>query len=97
MKKAILTFGLFSLVMVLTSFTTPETDNSFNVDVYETGGTLPGGGGKKLDFETGGTLPGGGGKKLDFETGGTLPGGGGKKVDFETGGTLPGGGGKKLD
>ena len=25
MKKAILTFGLFSLVMILTSFTTPET------------------------------------------------------------------------
>ena len=25
MKKAILTFGLFSLVLILTSFTTPET------------------------------------------------------------------------
>lgn len=28
MKKAILTFGLFSLVMVLTSFTTTETNNT---------------------------------------------------------------------
>jgi hypothetical protein len=27
MKKSILTIGLFSLVMVLTSFTTPETNN----------------------------------------------------------------------
>jgi hypothetical protein len=27
MKKAIVTIGLFSLVMILTSFTTPETNN----------------------------------------------------------------------
>jgi hypothetical protein len=32
MKKAILTIGLFSLVMVLTSFTTPETSNNTKVD-----------------------------------------------------------------
>ena len=27
MKKSILTIGLFSLVMILTSFTTPETNS----------------------------------------------------------------------
>ncbi|MFE3867615.1 hypothetical protein ACFX5E_05945 [Flavobacterium sp. LS2P90] len=32
MKKAILTIGLFSLVMVLTSFTAPETSNKTKVD-----------------------------------------------------------------
>ena len=32
MKRAILTFGLFSLVMVLTSFTTPETTTALLID-----------------------------------------------------------------
>lgn len=43
MKKAILTFGLFSLMMILTSFTSPS----------EIGGqSVPGG--KPLQFEIGG-------------------------------------------
>lgn len=95
MKKAFLTFGLFSLVLVLTSFTTSENSQqsasiSFKGDTGGTNGgvKLPGDG-KKLDFETGGTNGGvklpGDGKKLDFETGGTnggvkLP-GDGKKLD----------------
>lgn len=36
MKRAILTFGLFSLVMVLTSFTTPETSTTLLVDNNDT-------------------------------------------------------------
>lgn len=78
MKKAILTFGLFSLVLVLTSFTTADTGGRGQaIDP-----------GKKLDYETGGRGqsidPG---KKLDYETGGRGqaidP---GKKLDYETGG-----------
>lgn len=90
MKKAILTFGLFSLVLVLTSFTTPESVTYTGDDTTITkggtggGGTIPVDPGKKLDFETGGT-------------GGTIPVDPGKKLDFETGGTMPVGSGKKLD
>ena len=39
MKKAILTFGLLSLVMILTSFTTPESKLSA-VGSGSTGGTV---------------------------------------------------------
>ena len=37
MKKAILTIGLFSLVMVLTSFTTPETSSNMKVAIIGQG------------------------------------------------------------
>jgi hypothetical protein len=40
MKKAILTFGLFSLVMILTSFTTPETSTINRAADGGTGGTV---------------------------------------------------------
>lgn len=45
MKKAILTIGLFSLVMVLTSFTSPETNYivKSDVDVNIIGGHATGG------------------------------------------------------
>ena len=39
MKKAILTIGLFSLVMILTSFTTPKSDN---VNILGQGSTSSG-------------------------------------------------------
>ena len=39
MKKAILTIGLFSLVMVLTSFTTPETSSNMKVAIIGQTGT----------------------------------------------------------
>ena len=40
MKKAILTFGLFSLMMVLTSFTSPEIGGTQNAPrQVEIGGT----------------------------------------------------------
>ena len=53
MKRAILTFGLFSLVMVLTSFTTPETTTTLLVDnnntIIEAVGSGSTGGSKRLD------------------------------------------------
>lgn len=86
MKKALLTIGLFSMVMILTSFTTPTEGQIKNVP--------------NINFETGGTSTGTGTpKKIDFETGGTSTGTGmPKKIDFETGGTSTGTGTpKKLD
>ena len=46
MKKAILTIGLFSLVMVLTSFTTEEITNNTKVNIVGQGAT---GGNVKVD------------------------------------------------
>ena len=65
MKKAILTFGLFSLMMVLTSFTTPETtttnlDNNSSIDLAGSGSA---GGNKKVDLAGSGSA--GGNKKVD--------------------------------
>jgi hypothetical protein len=81
MKKAILTIGLFSLVMVLTSFTTPETASVSRVENNNTFADLVGGtsagGNKKVDL-VGGTSAGGN-KKVDL-VGGTSA-GGNKKVD----------------
>ena len=58
MKKATLTIGLFSVVMALTSFTTPQTSNSKIVDntlitsIDGTGGQSSGGN-RKVDFNGG--------------------------------------------
>ena len=65
MKKAILTFGLFSLMMVLTSFTSPETasnkvDGKISTDLV---GGASAGGKKKLDLVGGASA--GGNKKVD--------------------------------
>lgn len=54
MKKTALTFGLFSLVMVATSFTTPATSTSSNKGIINTtletdGGQKGTGNGRKLD------------------------------------------------
>lgn len=73
MKKAALTFGLFSLVMVATSFATPQTNSSLTIDNGNYSGIDDGamtGGKKKLDFHTNGIDDGamtGGKKKLDFQ------------------------------
>ena len=67
MKKAILTIGLLSLVMVLTSFTTPKTDPVIlidangNVELIGSGAT---GGNKKVDLIGSGAT--GGNKKVDL-------------------------------
>jgi hypothetical protein len=51
MKKAMVTIGLFSLVMILTSFTTPETSNvdieTNNINILGQGSTR---GNMKLDI-----------------------------------------------
>ena len=66
MKKAILTIGLFSLVMVLTSFTTPETATVLrrggNTIVNLNGGQAAGGN-QKVDLNGGQAA--GGNKKID--------------------------------
>ena len=64
MKKSILTIGLFSLVMILTSFTTPETNSII-------GGNASGGN-MKLDIIGGNAS--GGNMKLDI-IGGNASGG----------------------
>lgn len=81
MKKAILVSGLFSLVMVLTSFTSSETSNNANSDNTTLSSDLTGGsalgGNKKVDLTGGSAL--GGNKKVDLTGGSAL--GGNKKVD----------------
>ena len=78
MKKAILTIGLFSLVMILTSFTKSDTNNTVKSDskVNIIGGTMTGGN-VKVDI-IGGTMTGGN-VKVDI-IGGTMT-GGNVKVD----------------
>ena len=71
MKKAIYTISLFSLMMILTSFTTPQTDNANIVGGTATGGNV------KVDI-VGGTATGGN-VKVDI-VGGTAT-GGNVKVD----------------
>ncbi|MFM2368195.1 MAG: hypothetical protein RL619_495 [Bacteroidota bacterium] len=73
MKKAILTIGLFSLVMILTSFTTPETNSTAKSDtnVNIIGGNATGGN-MKLDIIGGNAT--GGNMKLDI-IGGNATGG----------------------
>lgn len=58
MKKAALTFGLFSLVMVATSFATPEktsrsyADNTIDIGTDGTGNQKTTGNGRKTDEYT---------------------------------------------
>ena len=64
MKKSILTIGLLSLVMILTSFTTPETKVSVNNNItVEQAGAGSVGGNVKLDQAGAGSV--GGNVKLD--------------------------------
>lgn len=80
MKKTILTIGLFSLVMVLTSFTTNEkvtTTDIASKSMLDLSGNLSTGGNKKVDLS--GNLSTGGNKKVDLS--GNLSTGGNKKVD----------------
>jgi hypothetical protein len=78
MKKAILTIGLFSLVMILTSFTTSEEKvlTVINTPV-ELNGSASVGGNKKVDLN--GSASVGGNKKVDLN--GSASVGGNKKVD----------------
>jgi hypothetical protein len=101
MKKAILTVGLFSMMMVLTSFTTVVNNISEKTDsvvsIPPQGGVKVPNDGKKLDYDgdpsiplQGGIkIPSDGGKKLDYDGDPSIPLQGGIKI--------PSDGGKKLD
>ena len=75
MKKAILTIGLFSLVMILTSFTTPETSKvTVNNNTIEAAGS--GATGRTMRLDAAGSGATGGTMRLDAAgsgaTGGTM-------------------------
>jgi general stress protein YciG len=94
MKKAILTIGLFSLMMILTSFTTPETTNNIKVKnstAVELVGGQATGGNQKLDLVGGQAT--GGNQKLDLVGGQAT--GGNQKLDLVGGQAT--GGNQKLD
>ena len=66
MKKAILTIGLFSLIMVLTSFTTPEMAivvRGGGNTIVNLNGAQAAGGNQKVDLN--GAQAAGGNKKID--------------------------------
>ncbi|MFN4152819.1 MAG: hypothetical protein ACK4IX_17885 [Candidatus Sericytochromatia bacterium] len=78
MKNAILTIGLFTLVMGLTSFTTPEQKATIEKGITaEINGSQSTGGNKKVDIN--GSQSTGGNKKVDIN--GSQSTGGNKKVD----------------
>jgi hypothetical protein len=90
MKKAILTISLFSLVMILTSFTTPETGNN-DKNTVSVRGSQATGGNMKLDVR--GSQATGGNMKLDVR--GSQATGGNMKLDVR--GSQATGGNMKLD
>jgi len=90
MKKAILTISLFSLVMILTSFTTPEKSNN---DVNITNSTASQATGDNLKVDIRGAQCSGGNMKLDIR--GAQSSGGNMKLDIR--GAQCSGGNMKLD
>jgi hypothetical protein len=90
MKKAILTISLFSLVMILTSFTTPETSNN---DINITNSTASQAIGDNLKVDIRGAQASGGNVKLDIR--GAQASGGNVKLDIR--GAQCSGGNVKLD
>lgn len=79
MKKTILTIGLFTLVLGLTSFTTPEQKTTIEkgTNLLDINGSQSTGGNKKVDIN--GSQSTGGNKKVDIN--GSQSTGGNKKVD----------------
>jgi hypothetical protein len=77
MKKAILTISLFSLVMILTSFTTPETSNN-DINITNSTASQATGGNLKVDIR--GAQATGGNVKVDIR--GAQATGGNVKVDI---------------
>jgi hypothetical protein len=90
MKKVILTISLFSLVMILTSFTTPETSNN-DINITNTTASQATSGNVKLDIR--GAQSTGGNVKLDIR--GAQSTGGNVKLDIR--GAQCTGGNVKLD
>ena len=73
MKKSILTIGLLSLVMILTSFTTPETKVAVNNNTtVEASGSGAVGGSVRLDASGSGAV--GGSVRLDASGSGAVGG-----------------------
>ncbi|OXB10379.1 hypothetical protein [Flavobacterium reichenbachii] len=87
MKKTALTFGLFSLVVVATSFASPVTTNGVTTidSIYGDGASTGNVGGRKLDVYGDGASTGNvGGRKLDvFGDGASTGNVGGRKLDFQ--------------
>ncbi|AOW08465.1 hypothetical protein [Flavobacterium gilvum] len=92
MKKATLTIGLFSLLMVLTSFTTPETttgikvtQNNMLISPIDGAGGQSTGGNRKVDvyIDGAGGQSTGGNRKVDvyIDGAGGQSTGGNRKVD----------------
>jgi hypothetical protein len=90
MKKAILTISLFSLVMILTSFTTPETGNN---DIKITNSTASQATGDNMKVDIRGAQSSGGNMKVDIR--GAQSSGGNMKVDIR--GAQCSGGNMKVD
>ncbi|MGO4817350.1 3-oxoacyl-ACP reductase [Flavobacterium sp. W22_SRS_FP1] len=90
MKKAILTISLFSLVMILTSFTTPETSNN-DVNITNSAASQDTGDNLKVDIR--GAQSVGGNMKVDIR--GSQCTGGNMKVDIR--GSQCTGGNMKVD
>jgi hypothetical protein len=90
MKKAILTISLFSLVMILTSFTTPETSNN---DINISNSTASQATGDNLKLDIRGAQASGGNVKVDIR--GAQASGGNVKVDIR--GAQCSGGNVKVD
>lgn len=86
MKKAILTIGLFSLVMILTSFTTPETTKIVATQTEAVGSA----GGKNVKLDAVGSA---GGTNVKLDAVGSA---GGKNVKLDAVGSA-GGTNVKLD
>jgi hypothetical protein len=95
MKKAILTFGLFTIVMVLTSFTTPETSvstlNNNTNSTLQAAGNGAAGGNVRLDAAGNGAA--GGNVRLDAAGNGAA----GGNVRLDAAGNGAAGGNVRLD
>lgn len=86
MKKATLTIGLFTLMMVLTSFTAPETSTSLIADnaiinPIDGSGGQDAGGNRKVDFANNGAIKTSMTQVKDIDGSGGQDAGGNRKVD----------------
>jgi hypothetical protein len=94
MKKSILTIGLFSLVMILTSFTTPETNTVTRTNIDTTiglAGSASAGQNRKMDLA--GSASAGQNRKMDLA--GSASAGQNRKMDLA--GSASAGQNRKMD
>lgn len=86
MKKSTVTIGLFTLVMVLTSFTTPEKTTSTIADntvitSIDGSGSQSSGGNRKVDYTGNTTIATSTIQKANIDGSGSQSSGGNRKVD----------------